>query len=66
MWCFPERRTIQHRTAEINTCGDKGALQRIFFQKSEIIMDVGGWVQDSRSRSEFFFLNRPKIALNQY
>ena len=35
-----------------------GALQRIFFQKSEITT--------SRSHSEFFLENCPKIALNQY
>ena len=32
-------------------------------QKSEIIMEVGGWLQVSL---EFFFENHAKTALNQY
>ena len=39
-------------------------LQRKKIPKSEITMEVGGWVQVSLG---FFVLeNRPKIALNQY
>ena len=42
-----------------------GAVQRIFFFKSEIPMEVGGWVQVSLGI--FIFLeNYPKIARNQY
>ena len=41
-----------------------GAVQRKQFQKSEITMEVGGWVQVSLG---FFVLeNHPKIPLNQY
>ena len=41
-----------------------GALQRIFFQK---IRDYygSGWVGPGLILNFFFFLNRPKIALNQ-
>ena len=40
------------------------AVQRKKFQKSENIMEVGGWVQVSLRI--FFWENHPKIALNQY
>ena len=42
-----------------------GALQRKKFTKSEITMEVRGWVQVSLG---IYFLveNRLKIALNQY
>ena len=42
-----------------------GALQRIFFHKSEFTMEVGGWVQVSL-RFLLLLENHPKIALNQY
>ena len=45
-------------------CDALEALQRIFFQKSEFTMEVGGWVQVSLGI--FVFENHPKIALNQY
>ena len=43
----------------------RGFAKNCFFQKSQITMEVGGWVQVSLG---IFFLveNRPKIALNQY
>ena len=41
----------------------KGALQRQKIQKSEITMEVGGWVEVSLG---IFVENHPKIALNQY
>ena len=60
-WCFPERRTIQHRKKRV---GIRGFAKKKF-QKSEIIMEVGGWVQVSLGI--FFFLkssqNNPKPVL---
>ena len=40
----------------------RGMAKKEKIQKSEIPMEVGGWVQVSLG---IFFLNPPKIALNQ-
>ena len=36
---------LSQNESSVNAC--LGAVQRIFFQKSEITMEVGGWVQVS-------------------
>ena len=43
----------------------KGLCKEFFPQKSEITMEVGGWVGPALTRI-FVVENRPKIALNQY
>ena len=56
--------SIINKPSLITSASDLGALQRIFFKKSEITIEVGEWVQVSL-RIFFFLENRPKIALNQ-
>ena len=46
-----------------NQNDSKGFCKEFFFQKPEITMEVCRWVQVSLN---FFWENRPKIALNQY
>ena len=57
-----EYREKNHETRE---CGElRGSAKKTKFQKSEITMEVDGWVQVSLRI--FFGENHPKIALNLY
>ena len=51
----------------ITEASNKGLCKENKFQKSEITMEVGGWVGPGLTRNFVLFLeNHPKIALNQY
>ena len=44
----------------------RGCAKEFFFQKSEITMEVGGWMGPGLTQILLLLENHPKIALNQY
>ena len=54
------KKDIKHCEQYHQPCAVRGFAKK---KKSEITMEVDGWVQVSRG---IFWENRPKIALNQY
>ena len=55
---------VAKQRCAVQCSGIRGFAKKCFLQKSEITMEVGGWVQVSHAI--FFVENRSKIALNQY